>query len=285
MTITPQDFDNLVNGTGEKESELEIKKRVINEHRIEKAFTEIEESKKEIKDLQSLDFSTGGSKSILEGIKRGRAYMDSAGKCMRFVCNLFNGKVPFFPKNIILLGAYSADGKSTTTSNLCYDLLCQKRRVLVITNEEALSDVYNRVTCLARGWNYSNHELFTVEEKDYLDEAALQMSANMTVIDNDHEGVSDLTTSYEGVVSILSNIERQERKYDAIIIDYYQNISMSKADPKAADWQVQGKFVKWIDQFKNRYPAPVTIMCQLKPVSKESPLPFKERIRGKKIYF
>lgn len=285
MTITPQDLANLVQGVGDKDADLQAKKRAIDEYRVESTYSAIEESKKELTALGSLVFSLGQNKSILKGIERGREYMDSAAQCMRFVCNEFNGKIPFFPKNIILAGAYSADGKSTLTSNICYDLLCQKKKVLVITNEEALSDVYNRVTCISQGWIYANHENFTKAQKDFLDEAAKNMSSQMYVIDNDHDGASDLTVSYEGIVSILSSIEKQEEKFDAIVIDYYQNISMMKADMKMEDYKVQAKFVKWLDQFKNRYPAPIVIMSQLKAVSKENTLPFKERIEGRKSIY
>lgn len=284
----PELLDNLqdlIKGVGDKEVDLAAKKRAIEEYRIERSFSQIEESKKELEAIQSLNFDIRNNQSIVAGIKAGREYMDSASKCLRFINDDFNGKVPFFSKNIVLIGAYSGDGKSTITGNACFDLVCQGKKVLVITNEETLSDVYNRVSCLAKGWLYANHENFTEEQKDILDRSAIALADRMYVIDNNHEGADNLTTSYEGVVSILSSIEKQGTLYDAIIIDYYQNISIMKADPKMDAWKVQAKFAKYIDQFKNRYPAPILVLAQLKPISKENPLPFKERIEGTKAIY
>jgi len=283
---TPEDLVNLINSAGTKQDELFEKKRVIEEFRIETTYKEISEVKKDLGDLKSLTFDINNTGPMLRSIESGRQYMNAAGKRLRFVNDDFNGKVPFFQKNLLFFGAYSGDGKSTLTANICFDLVSQGKKVLVISNEELAYDVLNRVTCLGKGWAYTDHEKFTDAQKNILDESAVGLASRMYVVDNDYPGSNGyLTTSYEGVTSILEGIHSQSMKYDAIIIDYYQNISMMKSDPKADIYRTQAKFVKYIDQFKNRYPAPIILMGQLAPLTQENPLPFKQRIEGSKSVF
>ncbi len=100
--------------------------------------------------------------------KSNAEYIAAAQKPMKFICNAFAGSVPFFRKNCIVIGAPTGQGKTTLLANACMSVMMQKNpqtgkkgRVLVISNEEASEDVFNRITALIKGFSYTNHNEFT----------------------------------------------------------------------------------------------------------------------------
>ncbi len=267
-----------------EERTLSKKKNEIDRFNTDARYQRIQDSKRDLEEMKKVNVSLKNTKNIEKAIVLGREYMDSAAHCMTFINEDFNGVVPFFAKNLILMGAYSGEGKSTTTANIAYPLLQQGKKVLVISNEEMVADVYNRVTCLFRGLIYSNHEKFTKEQKDMFDESAKILSQRMYVIDNNSE-VSGITTSYEGITGILNKLIEENERYDVIIIDYYQNVTDMKSDPSMESFKVQDKLAVFLDDFKNRYSAPIVVMAQMKPRDKENTQPFKERIEGRKSIY
>jgi hypothetical protein len=239
--------------------------------------------RKQISDMaQNMNVDGMSVQKIEEAQADSKHYLENAKNCKVFINNDFKGKVSNFGKNIILIGAKSGQGKSTTTANLAYHDLIQGGRPLVITNEEAVSDVYNRVTCLIRGWNYVEHEFITAEQAQIFNDMMPKLAQRMTVIDDNYCMKYGSTTTLEGITTIFDKLLTSTTKYTSIILDYYQNIDSSLNNPSMENYKVQENFVQYIDQFKNKYMAPVIVLSQQK---EGKDLPFKEAIEGRKIIY
>src|SRR5690606_25713457 len=108
-------------------------------------------------------------KNILERANKliieNEEYIELAKGAATFLgMKVFRDKVALFPRNIILIGAETGTGKSTTCANFVESYLKQNKKVLIITNEEYPTDILNRIVFLARGWAYTNHDEVTTEQ-------------------------------------------------------------------------------------------------------------------------
>ena len=232
--------------------------------------------------LDSFDLGNYNEKYALELAQETEDYLLRARKSKVFLNDAFRGKVPYFARNIILAAAETGSGKSTISSNLTKTAIVQGLKVLVLTNEENPGDVYNRITCLLKGWQYSQHEKFSDEQIQTFKDNIPILSKRLTVIGDSYEGRTNCTTSIEGIEAILNSLIKTKADFDLIIIDYYQNIDKSVKVPSLVDWQVQYRFCKFLDQYKNKSNATLVVLAQKKPSNKDKELPFKEAIEGRK---
>lgn len=270
---------------------VQQRKLVIDDMRTQSQVETIERNKKELEIASNINFDGLSEETIEQIVTANEEYIDAARVSMTFINDEFKGIIPFFQKNLIFIGGKTGEGKSTTVANIAYTTMQQeslatgkRRRVLVITNEEKSEDVYNRVTCLGRGWSYTNHDQFTDEQKQVFSQSirAMAKTRALTVIDNDYQGAHGLTTSIEGICNIFDNMIRDKVYYDVILIDYYQNIKQSKKDTTLDEFKVQAKLAAVLDIYKNVYPAPIVLFGQVNPPDKEDKTPFQFRIKGRK---
>ena len=264
-------------------SETRSKQRELYKEKVENDYKEMLQRKEEKQKAQSIDLSVRNPDRIKKIQAENREYLIKAQNCGMFINESFQGKVPYFARNIILCVAQTGDGKSTTCANACAHALKQKQRVLAIVNEENISDVYNRVTCLMNGWSYSNHENFTPEQIDAFSRGVDKLSHRMTVVDDSFNDSMGQTSTLEGIESLLTSLITKDVHFDVIIIDYYQNIDRSIGNPSLKDWEVQGRFAKFLDKFKNAYDAPIILLAQQKQQNGDGESrSFKESIEGRK---
>ncbi|HEY5235508.1 MAG TPA: hypothetical protein VIJ14_04970, partial [Rhabdochlamydiaceae bacterium] len=271
---------------------IQEKDLFIKEHKVGYEYDTIVRNKEEIEKAPSVNFGRIGDEAIEKMVEENEAYIKAARNPLPFINNDFKGIVPFFKHNLILIGSRTGGGKSTAVANLIHTLLKTKNkltgrphRILLISNEEKNTDVYNRVCSLIKGTPYTNHSDFTDEQtkgfNDFI--RLLGKSGKLTVIENSHEGVNGWSRTPEGISLIFDNLIKNNEIYDAVIIDYYQGVSTSKIDPGMASWQVQEKFANEMDRFKLEYPAPIVIMAQMASLKDEDDTtPYDIRIRGRK---
>jgi hypothetical protein len=272
----------LANIPKETVNEFNRKKIEVEFARTEQQHEQLQEQKRELELLEKFDIGANNAEYVQALAEETGDYLLRARKGGVFLNNDFKGKVPFFARNIILCAAETGSGKSTISANLTAQALKQSKKVLVLTNEENPGDVYNRVTCIFKGIAYTNHEKFTDEQVEMFKKNMILMSSRLTVVGDNYAGMTGCTTTIEGIENVLNSLIKKGTEFDVIIFDYYQNIDRSVKAPMMADWQVQYRFCKFLDQYKNRSNACLVVVAQKKPPVKDKELPFREAIEGRK---
>lgn len=279
-----------------RKKELLSKELTLKERRADNELEKLEKNDKDLAVAQSISYSGLTEEQIAKLQKENKEYFEASRNCIMFINKEFEGKVPFFRKNLILVGGKTGEGKSTTVANVIATTMKEispvtgrRSRVLVLTNEEKAEDVYNRITCFAKNWHYTNHNKFSDEQVQVFDKyiPILAKDGWLTVVDDNFGStpdnqISGVTTSLEGIQAVFDALIRDNVYYDAVLIDYFQNINKSKKNPALVNWQVQEQLATLLDQYKNIYPAPIVLMAQVSPPNQDNDIPFKVRIEGRK---
>lgn len=279
-----------------RKKELQAKELILKERRTDNELEKLQKNDRDLATAQSTRYGGLSDDQIANVQKESREYIEAARNGIVFINSAFSGKVPFFRKNLILIGGKTGEGKSTTVANIVATTMREispitgKRcRVLVLTNEEKAEDVYNRITCFAKGWHYTNHDKFTDEQSKEFERyiPILAKDGWLTVVDDNfgstpENQTSGVTTSIEGIQAVFDGLIRDGVYYDAVLIDYYQNVKFSKKNPYLNEWEVQAQFAAMLDKYKNLYPAPIVLMAQVSPPNEDNTVPFKVRIEGRK---
>lgn len=277
----------------EAEKQLKDREFELRQARVKTEYDALKEGQEGIGRLATMNLSKMSDENVEALQKESAEYMEAARKEMQFIHTDFKNLVPYFMRNLILIGAQTGQGKSTVVANLAYLNYLQKdpitgerKKTLIITNEEDPADVYARIVCVSKGWHYTNHSNFTDHQKDAIKEGIKEFSQYITVIGDTHEGVSGCTTTIEGVETIFANLIHAAKttgfKYDVVLFDYYQNVQFSKLNARLDEFKVQAKLSGKLDKWKNEYDAPIVLLCQLYSPDKDGKVPFEQRIRGHK---
>lgn len=294
-----KELDEL-NESIKKEQEMDRRKKavqekglVLKEHQVNRDLNELVKNTTEIEQAKNVSFGRMTIEAINELVASNDEYMEAAKNAMLFMTKDFGRLVPYFRKNLILIGGDTGDGKSTTVANIVFSTITKVNpatgkagRVLVLSNEEAPEDFYNRVTALSKGWAYTNHDQFTDEQRKTYSEHIPIWAKNgrLTIIGDVYQGVPGWTTTVEGIEAVFNNLIRDNDIYDTVIIDYYQNIRNSKIDPKLDEFNCQRKLCGILDQMKLRYPGAIIVMAQMKKlVDADDTTPFNVRLKGSKM--
>ena len=273
---------------------------VVKHQRMKAERARAEQDEADLASIRDSNFGTQTPEEIEQIVRNNTEYIEAAKNKMGFIFDnkqskeaqdiSFDKVVPFFRKNIILIGAPSGEGKSTAVANITFFLLQQKNpatgkpaRILVLTNEEKTEDIYNRITCLFAGEKYSNHDTLTPEQLARFNKAIPALATRITVIDQFHNGAHGVTTSLEGLEAVFENLLAKGEKYDAILLDYYQNICISKKNPHLSEYDVQARLTRMLDNYKNIYPAPIVVFAQLNPPAEENENYFPAKLQGRKL--
>lgn len=276
-----------------KRKEVLKKELVIRERKADYTLTRIEQNDRDAEIAKSTDYGMLTEEDILQQQKDNTDYMLAARNKMPFINTAFDKAIPFFRKNLILVGGKTGEGKSTTVANIIREIVGTRdpvtkklNKVLVLTNEEKSEDVYNRVTCLLKGWHYVNHDQFTDEQVTTFNNYIAGLSKVITVVDNTYRGSIGTTTTLEGICQIFDNIiakwKTTGEHYECVLLDYYQNVRSSRLNPELNEYQVQAALARRLDVYKNIYPAPIIVLAQVRPPDAENTVPFKIRVEGSK---
>lgn len=280
-------------------TELSAKKEVVlqkelkvKERRLDNELEKMEQRDKDTEIAKKTSYGVMSEEEVRKMQEETADYMLSARNKLRFINESFDKAIPFFRKNLILIGGKTGEGKSTTVANIIRETIRKtdpatgkKRRILVLTNEEKREDVYNRVTCLIKGWHYTNHDKFTDEQVETFKyyQGVLAKDGMMTVVDDNHGGAGGTTTTLDGICTVFDNLLEAKEFYDVVILDYYQNVKESRKFPSMNEWEVQAALAGKLDRYKNVYPAPIVVLAQVQPPDAENKTPFKTRIEGRKV--
>jgi len=298
------ELDEQIRKQMEKDADLHRRKEIVQEkdlilkeHRVTRDLDELIKNTAELEQAKNIDYSQLSQENIDLYVKNNDEYMKAAKKAMMFINKAFKKAVPYFKKNLILIGGDTGDGKSTCCANLIYSTITRKNpatgkagRVLVLSNEEDCSDYYNRVTSMVKGWKYANHDQFSDEQiktfREYIPIWA--KDGRLTIIGDVYNGIEGHTHSVQGIQNILENLikdyENGKQVYDVVILDYFQNVRYSKLDPKLDEYNCQRQLASILDAVKLRYPGPIVILGQIKKLTDEDDsTPFNVRWKGSKL--
>jgi hypothetical protein len=275
-----------------KRKEVLNKELLIRDRKASSAIEKIEEGDRSTELAKKASYAGYSEQDVTNKQNDNTQYMMGARCRMTFINKSFNDVVPFFSKNLILVGGKTGEGKSTAVANIIREMISElhpvtkkKRRILVLTNEEKCEDVYNRVTCLIKGWKYTNHDRFTDNQVETFNKYIQLLSTGgmLTVIDDNYYGTTGTTTTLEGICQVFDNLIEKKEHYDAVLIDYYQNVTESRRNPMMNEYEVQAALARRLDRYKNAYPAPIVVLAQVAPPDAERSTPFKVRIEGRKL--
>jgi len=295
MSKELDDFDKKLvmdKENDERKKNVQAKALILQEHRVERDLNILQQNKEELEKGKNVDFSHL-SKEYVEGlISSSNEYIEAAKKSMSFMNDSFRKIVPFFRKNLILIGADTGDGKSTAVANIIYSTVTninpatgKPGRVLVLSNEEAPEDFYNRITAVHLGLKYTNHNEITGEEKDQYAKFIPLWCKNdtLSIIGDTYQGISGWTTTLEGIERIFTSLLESGNPPDVVILDYYQNVKVSRNNTDLDQYKVQAMFAAFLDKMKLVYPGPIVVMAQMKRlVNEEDTTPFNVRLKGSK---
>lgn len=190
--------------------------------------------------------------------------------------------VPLYYPNLILVGALTGSGKTTASANIVHTLIKEKKKVLIISNEELVLDVYTRIACLELNLNINERLTFTEDQHNLIRAKIPEIGEFVRVVDSEYDSNSDLTSSIEGMRSLFEHVST-EKGWDCIIIDYYQKVSKSQYSENTAHHYILQEFTLLLDKFYKLCHAPVIVLCQLHP-AKSDDAGFESRIKlGKSI--
>jgi DnaB-like helicase C terminal domain len=276
------------------EIDLDKKKKEIEVSKVNIQYDRLKENEERYQAIRKSTFGTISDQRADELAQESAEYLEAAAHPMEFINDEFTGVVPFFAKNLILVGAKTGEGKSTCVANVVRSIIGQKNpttgrsgRCLVITNEENIVDFYNRITCLVMGWHYVNHDQFTEEQKKKFSAMIKILRNRITVVDDTHVSngvsVSGQTTTVEGIETIFENLMRDGEHYDVVLLDYYQGVTESTKDLTLNEYQVQRRLTHVLEKYRKLYPAPIVVLAQIQPPDAERETPFQVRIQGTKL--
>jgi len=278
--------DKIITSSISTVADLSKKEFELRKARVDIQHETLLKQKQELEGFRNFSLGIDGDK--VEKLKKeNNEYIGLAKNSGVFLSNSdFQGLVPLFARNLIFVGAQSGEGKSTLTANLAWQFLRQNKRVLVITNEEHPTDVLNRIVCLNKGWGYYDHTQITDEQRVEFDRLYPVLLQRLEVIDDMYNGVGGLTTTVEGIQTILESLQNSAVQYDIIIVDYFQNINSSNKNSSASTYEILHQVGRLFDQFKTHYNAPIIMLGTLKTITKDDDTtPFKERIEGRKSIY
>lgn len=219
----------------------------------------------------------GDKKSISKMYKDIASYNKMLKEKITFINPALSAAIPFTRENLYLICAYTGNGKSTIAANISYPLWKEGKKTLVISNEEPQQDVLYRIACLELGYNFNDYKKGTMPMRHQKDCALLfpEISKYVKVIDVNYK--SGLSTKIEGVKNALEAVKNAD--YSAVMIDYFQLIQYSVADPQRSRYNVLNDLRIWLGQYIRSSNIPVVMFAQLHSMAKRTNVELDSRIK------
>jgi hypothetical protein len=266
-----------------REEEFIQKEDELKKHKITVNHGKLSAIKKTSELLKTIDLSPSSDEGREEAANAFADSIEAVKNKLTFLVSAFDALFYFCRKNIITVFAPTGTGKSTLTANIAANVIKQSkngkgRKVLILSNEERASDVYARIFCLLKGYNFNDLISFTEQQKKENTEFVKGCKNVLRVIDNN----DGFTTTAENLIDILYRVRDEGHPYDCIIIDYYQAITKS-TDYIENEWQAQEKFLRALDQYKENSPAAIVLLAQINKPRSPTDFNYTDRLQGRKI--
>ena len=212
--------------------------------------------------------SFGDKASMTEMLTDIGKYKKMLAERITLINDALSATIPFTRENLYLFCAYTGSGKSTVAANITYPLWKQKKKTLVISNEESKQDVMFRIACLDLGLNFNDYKKGSMPNEDILKVVQLfpEISNYVKVLDVTYQ--DGLTTKVEGIKKALESVKKEE-SYSCVLIDYFQLIKYSLKDAKRTGYDNLNDLRIFLGQYIKSSTMPVVLFAQLYSVSKK----------------
>lgn len=219
----------------------------------------------------------GNRESLKEMFTDISKYNKMLSQKITFVNESLTMAIPFTRENLYLICAYTGSGKSTIAANISFPLFKQGKKVLVISNEESKQDVLFRVACLELGYNFNDYKkgIMDVSRQSEVAKRFPEIARYVKVLDVSYK--EGLTTKLEGVKNALTAVK--DADYSCVMIDYYQLIQYSVADPSRGRYDVLNDLRIWMGQYIKNANIPIVIFAQLHSIGKRQNKDLDSRIK------
>ena len=248
----------------------------VKKHETKHKLQRIFDSQRIEKTLETADLDTDWD----ELAERARLKTQQREESTPFIFDDMSDFVQLSAGSLALFCASTGTGKSTLTANVAYGLIKKGKKVLIIVNEEEKDDVGVRISCIDLNLSIHKYKLKGgMEDADrnaVIDNMVHLLKGSMSICGLDFQGDSRITTSPEGMKALLT---RAIGEYDAIIIDYYQNVNVSIAQPGLQAHEANAMFANDLDYFKNNVECPILMMAQIRRGDTD----YKERLEGRRL--
>ena len=218
-------------------------------------------TKKEV-NISFDDINTfGGKESLRKMFNNISNYNKMLSERLTLINDSLTAAIPFTRENLYLFCAYTGSGKSTVAANISYPLWKQRKKVLVISNEETDTDVIFRIACLEKGYNFNDYKKGYMPKEQIFECMKLfeDITQFVTVCDVVYQ--DGITTKIEGVKKLMDNVKGHG--YSCVLIDYYQLIKDSINDPQRTRYDVLNDLRIWLGQYIKSCEIPVALFVQL----------------------
>lgn len=212
--------------------------------------------------------SFGDKASMTEMLTDIGKYKKMLAERITLINDALSATIPFTRENLYLFCAYTGSGKSTVAANITYPLWKQKKKTLVISNEESKQDILFRIACLDLGLNFNDYKKGEMSNDDILRVVQLfpEISNYVKVLDVTYQ--DGITTKVEGIKKALESVKKEE-SYSCVLIDYFQLVKYSLKDAKKTGYDNLNDLRIWLGQYIKSSTMPVVLFAQLYSVSKK----------------
>lgn len=217
--------------------------------------------------LESIE-SFGDKDSMREMLTDIGKYKKMLSQRITLINDALSATIPFTRENLYLFCAYTGSGKSTVAANITYPLWQQKKKTLVISNEESKQDILFRIACLHTGLNFNDYKKGMMPNEDMMKVVALfpEISEYVKVLDVTYQ--DGITTKIEGIKKALEAVKKED-SYSCVLIDYFQLVKYSIKDSKKTAYENLNDLRVWLGQYIKGSTMPVVLFAQLYSVSKK----------------
>lgn len=226
--------------------------------------------------LNELD-SFGNKESIKEMYTSMASYNKMLGEKITFINEALTAAIPFTRENLYLMCGYSGNGKSSAAANISYSLYKEKKKTLVISNEEPKQDIIYRIACLELGFNFNDYKKGIMVKAQQFECAKLfpEICKYVKVIDVNYN--NGITFTLEGIKNILTQVKTAD--YSAVMIDYFQQIKTSVLTPSKKGLDVLTDLRMWLGKYIRESNIPVVLFAQLHSLGKRNNVDLDSRIK------
>jgi replicative DNA helicase len=181
---------------------------------------------------------------------------------------------------LVLIGGVSGKGKTTLLANMLAGFVKHsQKKAVVITNEESLGSLYDRVACILASVNFNRFYEGRLSAADMamVEDTALEVMKQIEVVDNPAYDMSCM----EDVQSVLEHAAHEQLGLAAL--DYHQTVNSSRVDPSLESFSVLKRLGFWLKDYSKRVPIPILNLVQLRKGSEGEE--FKERIENDRTIY